>query len=430
MKKNIINIGALIMFFLALWTNNSHAQEEEIGIGYLDEYLVLAAENNPQIRSLYKEYLAALEKVVQEGTLPDPQISFGYFIQPVETRVGAQQATASFSQMFPWFGTLDAQERVAAERAQARLQLFEDAKLELFRDVKITYTELYYLEMAIQVTEENLALLSSFKSIAEVQFESGKTGFSSVLQVELEEEELESRLAYLKDSRIPLLTEFEELLNEELQEPIGFPDSLWEEQLLNEKSILLEMILAENPRLEQLEHQARSFEEQLTVAKKMGLPSFTLGGTYTNIASRTDLDPAMALPDDGQDAFIFPQIGIRVPLYRKRYKAMRQEAILQQEAVQLKKENLENELETKLEQLYRDYVDAVRNVELYNRLTTIAKQSLELYQTELSTGRNNVLEIIRMERQLLNYGLELARAKTERNNNVYRINYLIGEGYE
>jgi len=430
MKKNIINIGALIMFFLALWTNNSHAQEEEIGIGYLDEYLVLAAENNPQIRSLYKEYLAALEKVVQEGTLPDPQISFGYFIQPVETRVGAQQATASFSQMFPWFGTLDAQERVAAERAQARLQLFEDAKLELFRDVKITYTELYYLEMAIQVTEENLALLSSFKSIAEVQFESGKTNFSSVLQVELEEEELESRLAYLKDSRIPLLTEFEELLNEELQEPLGFPDSLWEEQLLNEKSILLEMILAENPRLEQLEHQARSFEEQLTVAKKMGLPSFTLGGTYTNIASRTDLDPDMALPDNGQDAFIFPQIGIRVPLYRKKYKAMRQEAILQQEAVQLKKENLENELETKLEQLYRDYVDAVRNVELYSRLTTIAKQSLELYQTELSTGRNNVLEIIRMERQLLNYGLELARAKTERNNNVYRINYLIGEGYE
>ncbi|MDT0691963.1 TolC family protein, partial [Salegentibacter sp. F188] len=172
-------------------------------------------------------------------------------------------------------------------------------------------------------------------------------------------------LAYLKDSRIPLLTEFEELLNEELQEPLGFPDSLWEEQLLNEKSILLEMILAENPRLEQLEHQARSFEEQLTVAKKMGLPSFTLGGTYTNIASRTDLDPAMALPDNGQDAFIFPQIGIRVPLYRKKYKALRQEAILQQEAVQLKKENLENELETKLEQLYRDYVDAVRNVELY-----------------------------------------------------------------
>lgn len=430
MKKNIVNIGTLIMLSVGISTTAAYAQEEKIDSRYLDRYLLLAAEENPQLTSLFKEYLAALEEVVEEGVLPDPQVSFGYFIQPVETRLGAQRATASFSQMFPWFGTLDAQQRVAAERAQARLQVFEDAKLELFRDIKIVYTELFYLEMAIQVTEENLELLSSFKSIAEVQFESGSTGFSSVLQVELEEEELESRLAYLRDSRLPLVTEFEELLNAELHEPLVFPAKLWEEQLLNEKSFLLEMILAENPRLERLKRQARSFEEQLIVAKKMGLPSFTLGASYTNIAPRTNLDAGMVLPDNGQDAFIFPQVGIRVPLYRKRYKAMRQRAILQQEAVELERENLENELQTELEQLYRDYVDARREVELYERLTTIARQSLELYQTELSTGRNNVLEIIRMERQLLNYGLQLARARAEQNNNVYRINYLIGENYE
>lgn len=430
MRKKIINTGVLIMLFVGISTTASYAQKEEIESRYLNKYLVLAAENNPELRSFFNEYLAALEEITQEGTLPDPQASFGYFIQPVETRVGAQQATASFSQMFPWFGTLGAQERVAAERAQARLQVFEDAKFELYRDLKITYTELYYLETAIEVMEENLELLGSFKSIAEVQFESGSTGFSSVLQVELEEEELESRLAYLRDSRLPLVTEFEELLNSELQEPLEFPDNLWEEELINEKSALLEMILAENPRLEQLDHEARSFEEQLTVAKKMGLPSFTLGASYTNIAPRTNLDAGMVLPNNGQDAFIFPQVGIRIPLYRKKYKAMRQEAILRQEAVEFERENLENELETELEQLYRDYIDARRKVELYERLTTIARQSLNLFQTELSTGRNNVLEIIRMERQLLNYGLELARARVEQNNNVYRINYLIGENYE
>lgn len=429
-KKNIINIGALVVLFIGMSTMSSHAQEGEMGSRYLDRYLIEAAEENPELRSLFKEYLAALEEVTQEGTLPDPQASFGYFIQPVETRVGAQQATASFSQMFPWFGTLGAQERVAAEKGKAKYQAFEDAKLALFRDVKVTYTELYYLKKAIEITEENLELLSSFKSLAEVQFESGSTGFSSVLQVELEEEELESRLAYLRDSRQPLVTEFEQLLNSELEEPLAFPESLWEEQLLNEKSALLELILARNPRLEQLDHEARSFKEQLTVAEKMGLPSITLGASYTNIAPRTDLEPGMALSNNGQDAFIFPQVGIRIPLYRKKYKSMRKEAVLKQEAVESRRENLENELETELERLYRDYIDARRNVELYGRLTTIARQSLELYQTELSTGRNNVLEIIRMERQLLNYGLELARARTEQNNNVYRINYLIGENYE
>lgn len=417
----------LVFTFLPLLTQ---AQEEEPLEQYLKKYLILAAENNPELKALFNEYLAALEEVKQEGVLPDPQLSFGYFIQPVETRVGAQRATASFSQMFPWFGTLDAQQRVAAEEAKARLQVFEDAKLELFKELKVTYNELYYLQAAVEITEENLRLLESFKGISEVYFESGKAGFSSVLQVEIEEEELRSRLEYLQDSRVPLVTEFEQLLNTDLEEPVNLPDSLWEEQLVLEKEVMFDTILAENPRLEQLVHEAKSFEEQLVVAKKMGMPSFTLGMSYTNIAPRTNLEPGMALPDNGQDVFLFPQVGIRLPIYRKKYNAMQKRAVLQREAVEFRKENLENELLTELEQLYRDYLDAQRKVALYRRLTTLARQSLELLQTELATGQNDLFELIRMERQLLNYRLELEKARTEKNNNVYRINYLMGEKYE
>jgi cobalt-zinc-cadmium efflux system outer membrane protein len=399
------------------------AQEEKPVEQYLNEYLILAAENNPGLQAMFKEYQAALEKIAQEGSLPDPQLSFGYFIQPIETRVGAQRAMASVSQMFPWFGMLDAQQRVAAERAKVRLQGFEEAKLELFREVRITYNELYYLELAIRLTEENLALLESFKRLAEVYFESGKSGFSSVLQVQMEEEELRSRLQYLQESRIPLVTEFEQLLSTDLQEPVNLPDALWEEELNLEKDVLLDSILASNPRLEKLTHEAKAFEEQQEVAKKMGMPGFTLGMSYTNVAERTDMD----MPDNGKDVFIFPQVGVRLPIYRKKYRAMQKEALLMQEAAVLRQENVENELHTQLEQLYRNYLDAQRKVALYKRLSTIAQQSLDLLQTELTTGKNSFFEIIRMERQLLNYRLELERARTEKNNNVYRINYLMGK---
>lgn len=398
------------------------AQEKNHTETYLANYLELAAENNPGLKALYNEYLAALEGVVQQGVLPDPQLSFAYFIQPIETRVGPQRATVSFSQMFPWFGTLDAQEKVAAERAEAKLQAFEDAKLELFREVKITYNELYYIQAAVKVTEENLKLLASFKGFAEVNFESGKSGFSAVLQVQMEEEELKSRLEYLQDSRVPLLTRFEQLLNLKLQEPIDFPDSLWEEQLVLDKRAIYDSILTRSPRLEQLAHEAKGFESQQQVAKKMGLPSFTLGVSYTNISPRTDME----MPDNGKDAVLFPQVGVRLPLYRKKYSAMQKEAVLQQEAAELRKENAENELQAELEQLYRDYLEAERKVSLYRKLTTIAQQSLDLLQTEFSTGSNSFQEIIRMERQLLNYRLELERARAEKNNNVYRINYLMG----
>lgn len=426
-NKKYIKIAAwLFLTGLSLLPLITRAQEEEPGEEYLNQYLVLAAENNPKLKMLFNQYLAALEQVKQAGVLPDPQLSFGYFIQPVETRVGAQRATASFSQMFPWLGTLDAQQKVAAEKARMTLHMFNVGKMELYRDLRITYNELIYLQTATEVTEENLALLESFKGIAEIGFESGRSGFSSVLQIQMEEEELQSRLQYLRDSKGPLVTEFEQLLNSDLQEPLHFPDSLWEEELILEKDEIFNIIQARNPLLMHLMHETKIHEFEVDVARKMGLPSVSLGMSYTNVAPRTDME----MPDNGKDVVIFPQLGIRLPIYRKKYRAMQKEALLQQEAVLFQKENAENEALTELEQLYRDYRDTQRKIVLYQRLSMIARQSLDLLQTELSTGRSNFFEIIRMERQLLNYRLELERARTEKNNNVYRINYLMGEKYE
>ena len=72
----------------------------------LNDYLQEALENNPEVQASYLEFEAALISVSRENSLPDPTVSIGYFISPIETRVGAQQAKISITQMFPWFGTL------------------------------------------------------------------------------------------------------------------------------------------------------------------------------------------------------------------------------------------------------------------------------------------------------------------------------------
>ena len=414
----------LVLSFLLGYTANG--QELDPAEEKLEEFLVLAAENNPELKAIYNEYQAALEEVVQAGVLPDPQVSFGYMIQPVETRVGPQRVMTSVSQMLPWFGTLDAQQRVAAEKAKAKYQAFENKKLELFRNIGIIYNELYYTDVALEISEENLELLESFQGISEVQFEGGRTGFSSVLQVQIEKQELQSKIELLRDNLVPLNTELEQLLNVNLEEPVELPENLWQEDLELEKEEIFETILENSPRLEQLVHEIRSFEEQKEVAEKMGMPSFTLGGSYT-IVSERELDPAMAVPNNGKDIAIFPQVGIRIPLYRKKYRSMKQEADLRKAAAEYRYENLENVLLTELEEIYRDYLDAKRKVKLYAELSQLAQQSLELAQTELITGTNSLYELIRIERQLINYRLELARARVELNNNIYRINYLMGK---
>ena len=97
----------------------------------LDDYLIEAAENNPGLKSSYYEFEAALQKTAQVKALPDPVLSFGYFVSPVETRVGPQRAKFSLVQMFPWFGSNGTRRDVSEFNAQAKYHEFLDRKKQI-----------------------------------------------------------------------------------------------------------------------------------------------------------------------------------------------------------------------------------------------------------------------------------------------------------
>lgn len=152
--KIIVNIVILVF----LGTSVSQAQ-------VLDDYFKIAAENNPGLQAKYREFEAAIQKVEQVNTLPDPNFSFGYFISPVETRVGPQKARFSLTQMFPWFGTLRAQGNAAALMAEAKYQAFLDARNRLYYQVAAAYYPLYELNQWKEIERENIEILESYKTI-------------------------------------------------------------------------------------------------------------------------------------------------------------------------------------------------------------------------------------------------------------------------
>ena len=396
--------------FQLLTSNFLQAQNQ------LAPYLKLAEQHNPRLKSLSNEYLAALEEIPQVGTLPDPQLSVasGMLVSTGEMPTGTPRTRLSVSQMFPWFGTLTAQERVAAQRAHAKLQQREDAKLALFKQVKVTYNDLYYLQAATRITRESLGLLASFKELARVNFEGARAGFSDVLRVEIEEEALRSKLRYLEDSQVPLVAQFEQLLNTDLGEPITLPDSLRTEELLLPPDSIIQRMLTDNPQLKAWQHEVWAYEEQATVARKMGLPSFTLGGSYVNV-----------VPGVGMEMV---EVGMSLPLYRKKYQAMQKQAQLQQASARLREESTEDQLLTELRTRYRDYQDAQRRVKLNRRLADLAERTLDLLQTEFTTGEADFEKIIRIEQQRLTYQLNAEQARVDQNNYVYEVHYLMGIG--
>src|SRR5674476_75319 len=129
-------------------------------------YLSEAARNNPTVLQKYAEYQASLQKVPQVGSLPDPELSLGVFLSPMELVSGNQVADIRLMQMFPWFGVLKNAKDEMGLMAKAKYETFRDAKLQVFYDVQRTWYELNKVKQNIRVSEKNLALLHTIERLA------------------------------------------------------------------------------------------------------------------------------------------------------------------------------------------------------------------------------------------------------------------------
>jgi outer membrane protein, heavy metal efflux system len=402
---------------LSFCTSVAHSQSE------LSHYLQIGAENNPGLKAQFTAYYAALEKIPQVGALPDPSLSFGYFISPIETRVGPQIAKVGINQMLPWFGTLNAREDVAMEMAKAKFESFEEAKSMLFFDIKSTYYDIYFVQKAIDITHENLQILSTLQELSIIKIETGKASVVDELRVEMEINELVNKLAYLEDTKVAMEVKFRQLLNSSEDLQIAVPNSLEEESLTMTKEELLDSISVQNHLLKQLDHKILSWQNQEVAAQKMGMPQLSVGFDYS-IIGKSD-NPNLG-SENGRDAVLFPKIGISIPLYRKKYTSLVKESALNLEATQWEKEEKENQLTSLFEFGYKDYLDATRRIELFETQSLLAEKSLNILITSYSTDGDNFEEVIRIERKVLQYALEGDKARADKSAAIAFISFLMG----
>jgi outer membrane protein TolC len=404
-----------IILILGIFLGGQSAHAQEI----LEEYLTMAAENSPMLKAKFNDYLAALETVPQVGALPDPQLAFGYFIQPVQTRVGPQEFRISATQMFPWFGTLNARENVAIQSAKAKYELFEEAKAKLYDEVRGTYYNLYLNQKAVSIVGENIEILQRFQKLALIKVETGKVSPVDEFRIEMEMGDLENQLALLRDKQQFLSVAFENLLNTELTH-VSLPDTLWNTTPVLSRQAILDSIRIGNHQLLGLELQREALSYKQEVAKRSGKPDFSLGLDYIVVGKgENNLS--------GQDAIMFPRIGISIPLYRDKYRSMIKEAVYQETAKAFEKVDKLNMLEILFEKTWNELQDAGRRIVLYHKQLDLANRSINLLEVEYATADKNFEEVLRMERKLLFYALELERARADKQAAVSFLDYLMGK---
>jgi len=411
--KQLLKYGSAITFLILLMTFTVRAQE------ILDRYLVVAAGNNPGLKKHFNEYMAALEIASQVSALPDPELAFGYFISPVQTRVGPQQFRFSATQMFPWFGTLGTRENVAVQSAKAKYESFREARSRLFNEVGSTYYNLYYNSRATEIVRQNISILNTLQKLTLIKVEGGQVSAVDEYRIEMEIGDLENHLALLLDKQEALETTFFNLLNSEA-EPLVIPDTLWDGGLDLTRQEILDSIMSRNHALLSIDMQTQALEYTVELAEKAGKPDFGIGFDYI-ITGRGENNLS------GQDAVMFPRIAVTIPLYRDKYRSMVREAAFRVSAMENEKADTENMLETLFANTWKELMDAGRRMGLYREQFRLAERSMNLLETEYATANKNFEEILRMERKLLFYALELEKARADRQAAVSFIEYLMGK---
>jgi len=452
----------------------------------LSYYLEQSALNNPGVKAKYLEYSAALEKVPQASSLPDPELQFGYFIKPMQLLMGNQVADIRLMQMFPWFGVLKAAKDEASKMAVAKFESFRDAKDELYFNVKSSYYKVYRTIYEIGITKKNLDILKSLEQIVLVKFSTGGAGSSSgnsspmpagsnnssqgssgmsggsmanqstgsgsvssssankpamassgggigssmggsgkndmvnLLRVQMEIHELENKLALLQDQLTTDKVSFNRYLNRAPLSEVFTGDSLKEVPLPSDLLTLADS-LVNHPMVKMYEAESEANAAKLAMVRHMGYPMVGFGLNYSVIQKRDGVPPMM----NGND-MIMPMISMTLPIYRKKYKAMRHEAEFMRDASTVSSENVTNNLRVSFQEAMQNLNDAGRRVKLNTEQALLADKSVQLLMTSFSASGTDFEEVLRMEQQLLDYQFKQVEAIADKNTAIAQLVYLTG----
>jgi cobalt-zinc-cadmium efflux system outer membrane protein len=397
--KRIITILLMILCYFPLITVGQT----------LNSYLQIAAKNNPDLKASYVEFEAALQRVNQVSALAEPRLSFGYFISPIETRVGPQRAKVSLSQAFPWFGTLKAKENRANYMAEAKYQAFINDRNKLFFEVNKAYYPLYEVNQHLLLLAESLDILKTYKRLATSSFENNRGSMADVIRVDIMIENAETELMILNDQIVPLQVRFNRLLNRSDSLPLV----IITETKINSvgKDYRRDSLLVANPIIESLNLQQKAMQESELVARKSALPQFGVGLDYAFIGERSDV----YIPDNGKDAFM-PMVSVSLPIFRKKYSSAITEAKLGQQAIEFRKEAVENELISKYENAIFQLKKAEDLIGLYKTQIKKTEQLIQLLYSAYSNSTKEFEEVLRMQQQLLKY--QMAKATAGKNHQI------------
>lgn len=375
--------------------------------GSLNGYLAFALEHSPRARASFERWRAATLRIAEKRRLPEPKLSFGYFVRSVETRVGPQRFKVGLSQMFPWPSKLSASADAAAERARAAQSAFDTELIDVRYRVAVVYWRLWLIHEQHRLKTEHDAVLDSLAEAVRGRVKTGAATLADLSQIELnitrhhdhsgEHEQLARKASAAMLAAVGVRASKQTL-------PASDPPRVGEPGMSDAELLA---VAREHPSIERYSHLAASERSVASAKRADGYPSFSLGVDYIETGT------IAGMAGSGKDPVIVAA-GISVPLWRGNYADAEAAARAEASANEAEREARERAAESAVEAALADVRDSLRRIHLYE--DTLVPQAETTFQAVLGsyqTGRSNIAAVILAQRDLLELQLQEVTARAE-----------------
>ncbi len=389
----------------------------------LELYLTFGLQSSAELRAAFESWRASTERVAQESSLPDPRLSFGQFVEEVQTRTGPQQRRFGLSQAFPWPGELDTKAKLATERAEVAWTKVEHVRLRVARQIEEAFYEYAYLARELDITRELLELIRGLEPVVQGRIRGG-SGQEDLLRLQVEIGRLEDDLASIERRRPAASARLADAMNFPLESADSLPLPQLEVPKASQPRVdaLLKTALAQSPRLQVLENElaAARVAEELSEFKRR--PDFAARVDYIDTGDA--LNPGT--DGSGNDP-LFLGLSMTLPVWTSNYSAAEREARHQVRAARARLDAARSSLNSELAHEAYRVDDSQRRIRLYqSSLIPRAREALQLTTVSYRAGSASVLDLLDSERALLEFELSLWRASREYLQGWARLKEIVG----
>jgi outer membrane protein TolC len=422
MKPQTVFIGIIVALVVAYEAGASQQPSDANVPITLEDYLTSAALNNAGLKAAFEQWKIAVEQVPQVKSLPDPEFTYGYVIEEVETMPGPRSQKLQLMQVFPWFGAIDARTDAAASAARAAKKRYEAAKLKLFFEVKEAFFEYVYLASAVEIAKENLELARHFEQVARTKYTTSAATHPDIILAQVELAKMENELRSLEELRVPISARLSAILNRRGAGLLPWPQNADLRVITLDHQKLVEKLKANNPELQALDFDLEGAGSRIELAKKRFYPEVGVGAEWLTNAGMMDTE----LRDSQRDEVML-MFGMNLPIWRESYKAGELEARADRSRMLHEKKETENTLIARAAQALYDFENSDRTRKLYGDvLIPKGEELLGVSEAAYKVGAIDFLNLINAQQKLLEFRLHYERALTDNQQELAMLEMLVG----